>query len=198
MHLPDADAPRNAIFILDFKPTAGCKRQIILRDLEAFGQVRIVIVLAGEHHQRVDLAIQGQPDQDRLPHHPPVDGWHRAWQPGAGRADVGVWLGGLLNCRTAAKHLGLRDQFGVDFEADDQFVIEMRHARACAPCPATSSSIGGRWVCHWVTDWYAWAISNSLASDRFGPSNCIPTGNPSAMPQGMVSAGMPAGLIGTV
>ncbi len=123
MHAADTDALL-ARFGLDGQPAIAGQRQLVLGNLVAFGQVGVKVVLAGEDVQRGDFALQRQRHPQGILHRTFVDYRQRAGHPGTDRADEAVGFGGsAVHHGAAAEHLGLGQQFGVDFQADDGFIV---------------------------------------------------------------------------
>ncbi len=110
------------ILNLNLDPPVPAERQLILADLVAFGQVGVVVILAGEQSVFGDGAVQRQPGQDRLLHGRAVDHRQHARQRHAYRANMRVGRRGRVVSAASAEHFGLRLKLGVDFQADDGFV----------------------------------------------------------------------------
>ncbi len=107
-------------------PAVRRQRQFVLRDLIAFGQVGIKIILAREDVLALDLAIERQPHANGELDGAAVDHRQRARLAGADGANVAVRFGGRrIHDGAAAEHFRSREQFGVDFESNDRFVIHV-------------------------------------------------------------------------
>src|SRR5207253_1039229 len=92
-----------------------------LGDLVALGEIRIEVVLAGEPVSGPDSAIQGQPGPNGE-----LDGVAVQNRQAAGETQTGGT--GLAVRRhpepgaTATEQLGLREQLGMNLQADDRFI----------------------------------------------------------------------------
>ena len=106
---------------LDVQVPGGAQRLVVLRGLEALGDVRVEVVLPGEPAPRRDPAAQGQPDPDRRLDRGRVGHRQRAGQAQADRAGLGV---GLLaeGGGAAAEHLRRRAELDVRLQPDHRLV----------------------------------------------------------------------------
>ena len=124
----DADAFDAAVRLVDLHQAVAAQRQLVLRDLIALGQVRVVIVLAREDRLLRDLAVERQPRADRCLDRGAVAHRQRARQPQTDRTGVRIGRRALVVGAAAAEHLRLRQQLRVDFHAhhDVVFLCQLR------------------------------------------------------------------------
>ena len=119
----DADALDAAVGQLDLYPAVAAQGQLVLGDLIALGQVRVVVVLAREDRGLRDLAVERQPRADGGFDRSAVADRQRAGQAQAGRAGVRIGRRALIVGAAAAEHLRIRQQLCVDFHAHDDVVF---------------------------------------------------------------------------
>ena len=134
VHPPDADtlhATARAVGIVDLDPTIAAEGQLVHGDLVSLGQVGVKVVLAGKGRCLCNMAVEGQPDQDRLLHRPAVGDRQRPWKPQANRTDVGVGLSAENAGVAATEHLGPGQKLGMDLHADDGFVVSHLFPHDC-------------------------------------------------------------------
>ncbi len=89
MDAGDADPLRLAVYV-DLQPTVAAEGEVILRDLVAFHQVRVVVVLAVELGLFRDLTVEGQAGHDGHLYRPLVDDGQDTGHGQADRTDVAV------------------------------------------------------------------------------------------------------------
>ncbi len=107
--------------IADIQPAVVAQRQVVLADLVALGQVRVVIVLAVPLGEAGDLAVQGQGRLDGKLDRAAIHHRQRARHADAHRA--GLRIGRGAEPRAArAEHLARGQELHVDFQADDDGV----------------------------------------------------------------------------
>ena len=107
---------------LDGDAASFTHRQVVLRDLVALGQIRIEVVLAGEHRRAAQLRAHRQTHAQGHLHRIVVQDGQRTGHAQADRTGV------LVRRRpegrgTAAEDLGAGSQLRMDLEPDDQLVI---------------------------------------------------------------------------
>ena len=112
----DLDAEGLAVHV-DVHEALEADRLVVLGGLEVLRHVRVEVVLPGEAAPLGDLAVEREPDPDRGLDRLAVHRRHRAGQPEAGRADVGVGLAAERR-RAAAEHLGRGVELDVHLEAE--------------------------------------------------------------------------------
>ncbi len=126
VQLGDVDPPDvslTAALHRHIQVAAARQRHVVLRDLVAFGQVGIKVVLAVEEGDRLDLGVHGCRQQDAFFDHRFVQHRQHARQTGADRADIGVRLVIPRICLAGAENLGGGIELDMGFEANDGFVI---------------------------------------------------------------------------
>src|SRR3989304_7429909 len=98
-------------------PTAAAEGHVVLGDLVALGEVRVVVVLAVELGLFGDATVEGEAGHDSELDRLLVDYWQYARHAQAHRTDVGV--GGRVQGRDGARaeHLALRQGLGMGFRA---------------------------------------------------------------------------------
>ena len=112
------DADRDAAVVARHdEPPARAERLVVLADLVRLRQVGIEVVLAVEDRPLGDLAVEREPELDRLLDRAPVRHGQRAGEGEADRADVRVRRV-AVGVAAAAEHLRLRLQLHVDLEPD--------------------------------------------------------------------------------
>src|SRR5688572_26148332 len=109
----------------DLDETMLRQRPVVLRNLVAFGEVGIKVVLAGPLRFRVDLAVQAQRSLKRHRDGHAIQNRQRPRQTKAYRARVKVRRFTELR-RTGAEELRIREQLCVTLEADHSLVV-MNH-----------------------------------------------------------------------
>ena len=108
---------------LDLDPAVAAQRQLVLGDLIALRQVRVMVVLTRKDRRLRDLTVERQPRADRGFDRGPVAHRQRARQPQTDRAGVRIGRRALIVRAAAAEHLRLRQQLRVDFHAHDDVVF---------------------------------------------------------------------------
>ena len=88
----DADATRTAVVGLNVEEPAGANRHVELRNLVAFRQIGIHVVLSIELRGLGDRAVEREPRKDRAVNESAVEHGQRAWEAHAYRTDARVWL----------------------------------------------------------------------------------------------------------
>ena len=121
VHPLDVDAAAAAVG-LQLDPALYGDGLVILRYLVALHQVRVGIVLAVELGEPRDSAIQGQRGHDGAFDSLAVDRRENTRHAHAYGADVGVGWGVRIGRGTAAEHLALGQELGVDLQPDDGFI----------------------------------------------------------------------------
>src|SRR5690348_8646169 len=118
----------NALFLaasLYFEPAARRQWQFKLRDLIAFGQIRIKVIFARKTRALLHLAMQRQSGFYGEIQRVPVEHRQSAGQAEAYRADI--LIGGIAETRGAgAKGFRQRSELDVHFESDDALVSRAR------------------------------------------------------------------------
>jgi hypothetical protein len=110
-----------ALGIGDFQPALARKGEVVLADLKALGQVRVVVVLAVPLGEGGDLAVEGHGRPQRQLEGPAVHHRQHAGHADADRA--GLRIGRGAEPRAApAEQLAGREELDVDLQADDQVV----------------------------------------------------------------------------
>ena len=112
--------------VRQLEPAGAAERSLILADLIALRQVGVEVILAREDGALGDLAVEGEPEQDRHLDRAPVRDGQRAGMGEADRAGVRV-LGRAVRELAAAEHLGARLEMGVHLETDDRLPLSRRH-----------------------------------------------------------------------
>ena len=151
---------------VDLGPALERDRLVVLRGLEVLRHVRVEVVLPREPAPLGDLAVQRQPDPDRRLDGLAVDDRHRARQPEAHRADLGVGLGAELG-RAAAEHLRRGVELDVDLEPEGgvvrrQHVLPGHQRRGHRVDPLAAA---GAWSSSGPPHW-SWSSVSSAAPTR--------------------------------
>src|SRR5207248_5955553 len=106
----------------DIEKAAGGKRQFVLRDLVALGQVRVEIVFAGKARTLMDGAVQGERGAHSHFDGALVENGKSAGETEAHGANVGVrWIAETRGA--AAEDFCFGEKLNVDFETDDGLVF---------------------------------------------------------------------------
>jgi hypothetical protein len=108
---------------LDIDVAVDAKGLVVLGDLIALHEVRIWVVLAVELSPSRYLAVQGESRHDRKLNSLPVYYGQDAGHAAANGANVGVGLGAAVVSAATAVHLRSRQQLGVRFQTNDNFVL---------------------------------------------------------------------------
>ena len=120
---PDANAPRRAIDS-HVQPAIHPQRLFVLANLVPFGQVRVEVVFAGKDVVLVNLTVQRQSDAQGVFHRFFVNhrqcARHSETEGGYGRVRFRCHA---VHYRHAGKHLRLRHQFRMNFQANNRFVF---------------------------------------------------------------------------
>ena len=134
-HMDPGDAdPFGFAAHFDIQITAFADRQVILRGLEVFRQVRIIVVLAVKFAVSGNFAIQSQAGTNRKLQHFFVQHRQYAGQSEADRADVRVLVAAEFG-GAAAEYLGRGFQLRMDFQADYSLKIHLQStSRIAASC----------------------------------------------------------------
>ena len=103
-----------------------CQGQVVLRNLVAFHQVRVGVVLAVELGVFRDAAAQGEPCHHGVFHGLLVDHGKCAWEPQAHRTHPLVRRGRLVVGPAGTKHFALGLELDVDFQTYNSFVFHLR------------------------------------------------------------------------
>src|SRR5215204_2438878 len=131
----------------ELEPPIDCQREIELRNLVSLRQVRVEVVLAVELAERRNRAVERNPRQDRRLDSRFIKCWQCAGETAADHTDERVRGCVGISSRTAAVHLGFREQLGVDFESDDRLVTAAGYPVASCgigqigPCPSVLNSV---------------------------------------------------------
>ncbi len=167
--MPTRFGSKASLGIADFQIAVVRKRQIVLADLIALGQVGIVIILAVPLGERRDLAIQRHGRLQRQFERLAIHHRQRAGHADADRARLRVRRRAELRA-APAEQLALGEQLHVHFQADDGGVGSVivdallslqRRFAACASrwpfgtcgrraagvlLPAAGLAVAGRWA----------------------------------------------------
>src|SRR3990172_2043817 len=114
--------PFRLAFDLDFYPAVLAERQIVLRDLVALHQVRVVVVLPVKLRLLWYLAVESKPRHDRKLHRALIDDRENARHAEGDRADRGIGRRVQGGHGAGAEHYAARQQLGVDLQAYDRLV----------------------------------------------------------------------------
>ncbi len=181
MRAGDADDLDGAVVEHDRKLSLLDHRQLVLTDLITFRQIGIEIILAGEYRTARHLGADAQPKFDRHAH-----GFRIQHRQHAGIRQINQAGLGVRRCaigrRAPRENLRLRGELRVYLESDDYFPV------------GHHSYPRGERLCQSVACWNRCAAFRSFASEKCGPINCKPIGNPSTNPQGNDNPGSPARL----
>ena len=119
LHMDTGDTDAFGLAVdFDIEVAVLADRQVVLRSLEVFRQVRIIVVFAVEFAVRGNRAVQGDAGSDREFQHFFVQHRQHAGQAETHRANVRVLLAAELS-GAAAKNLGSGFQLRMNFQADD-------------------------------------------------------------------------------
>src|SRR5581483_8584666 len=179
---------------------AGAQRLVVLADLVRLRVVGIEVLLAVEDGALRDLAVEREPQLDRLLHRPPVRHRQRTRECEAHRARLRVRLAAEA-VAAAAEHLRLRLQLHVDLEADHGLPFLCSGAGKAGTC--TDGRLRRAYAAAHVrylagttlkssASSSAWPTRKSVFSANCAPTSCRPTGRPSERPHGMLRPGRPA------
>jgi len=126
VHIGDANPLDSAV---DFyvQPAVVTEGQALLGNLVAFGQVGVVVVFALKKRLAMDVAVQRQSDLQRVVHRLLVDDGQNARKAQTNGTSGGVGRG-VPDDGARAKHLALRRQLRVNFQADDRFPFRQRRS----------------------------------------------------------------------
>ena len=146
-----------------------------LRNLIPLGQIGIKIILPQKTTARLNRATRGQRNVHRQFNDILIQHGKRARQAQTHRTDMGIGIGAKFGT-ASAKNFGRGRKLGVYFQTDDRFVS---HNADSLSTTAAALKI--------------------VSSAKALPSNCKPTGKPSAdIPQGTEIPGIPARFTETV
>ena len=95
-------------------------RQFVLADLVALGQVRVKVVLTGEHRTSCHSGTDGQAERDGHSHHFAVQHRQHTWQAEVDGARLRVRFR-AVGGGGAGENLALGSELGVDFQPDHSF-----------------------------------------------------------------------------
>ena len=115
-------APFGAVLQNDVEVAIVSNWLIILGDLVILWLIRVEVVLAGKARRFRNGAIQRQTNLDGPLHALGVNHWQSTWQTQGNRVYVGVGRSIKVGCR-GGKHLGVRAQFDVDFQAHNWVIL---------------------------------------------------------------------------
>ena len=118
----NTNLPRLTI-TLDCEVAIFAERYIILRDLIAFHQVRVGIVLAVELRVGRDVAVKGKSRHDGIGYGLPVDDRQDARHAHTNRAYVGIGGSIGIACAARTKHFTFCQELRVYFKAYDNLEI---------------------------------------------------------------------------
>src|SRR5262249_5359301 len=116
------------------------QRPVVLRDLIAFRQVRVKIILAGPLRFRVDRAIQADSRLDRHGYSDAIQ-----YRQGAGQTQTPparIHVGRVAGARgTRTEKFGPSEELGVTFQPNDSFILRIHAAMnlACSILRARGS-----------------------------------------------------------
>ena len=127
MGAADADALLRPVGQVDVQIAVLAEGQLKLADLVTLGQVGIGVVLARKDGGVGDLAVERQPGLNGGFDRGAVDHGQHARHPQTDGAHARVGRRARIVGAAAAEHLGARQQLGMDFHADDQFVLCLDH-----------------------------------------------------------------------
>jgi len=116
-----------SLFALDIEVPRDGKGFVVLGYLVAFVQVRIEIVLPGEHRLVGDGAMEGFCDPQCVLNHLPVENRQRPWQAEAHGTDMRIGAIVPVVCRAPAEEFRARIELAVDLKSHDDIHV-------CAPC----------------------------------------------------------------